>query len=70
MRNDAVPTWSSFSILDSKPRGVPLSPHPDKAGIFRVYSHNPNGLSSKDDHADVKNVAKAIKAKGGLQETN
>jgi endonuclease/exonuclease/phosphatase family metal-dependent hydrolase len=58
----------------SKAWGDPLCPHPDKAGIFRVYSHNTNGLSSKDDHADVKNVAKAIKNKEvallGLQETN
>jgi hypothetical protein len=58
----------------SEPWGDPICPHPDKEGIFRVYSHNSNGLTSKDDHADVKNVARAIQVKEvvilGLQETN
>jgi hypothetical protein len=59
----------------SKPRGDPLCPHPDKTRIFRVYSLNPNGLSSKDDHADVlRMLQKAIKNKEvallSLQETN
>ncbi len=31
--------------------------------VFRTYSHNPNGVSCKDDNSDVRQLAKAIQAK-------
>ena len=43
-------------------------------GIFRLVSHNVNGLSSANDHSDVIHMATAMKNKDvalfGLQETN
>ena len=43
-------------------------------GIFRVLSHNVNGLSKSDGHADVRNFAEAIAEKAvsvfGIQEPN
>jgi hypothetical protein len=50
---------------NSHPWGDELSASKSKSigDIFRTYSHNPNGLSCRDDHLEVKNFAKAIHAK-------
>ena len=46
----------------------------DESGIFRVISHNVNGLSSVSEHADVVHMATAMAEKRvslfGIQETN
>jgi hypothetical protein len=46
----------------------------ESTGIFRVLSHNVNGLSTFNDHEDVRSFARTMKDKGvavfGLQETN
>ena len=44
------------------------------SGMFRVLSHNVNGLSTAGNQADVLNFARAVKDKAvslfGIQETN
>ena len=46
----------------------------DETGIFRIVSHNVNGLSPANDHADVVHMAKAMSEKSvslfGIQEPN
>ena len=46
----------------------------ERDSLFRVLSHNVNGLSTADDHADVRNFAASIQEKSvslfGIQETN
>ena len=46
----------------------------EKTGIFRIISHNVNGLSTADQQADVLHFANAISDKAvalfGIQETN
>ena len=68
--------YAAPSLRDSLPWGdVQISgTEVEEQGVFRLLSHNVNGLSTADDQADVLHFATAIKDKSvalfGLQETN
>ena len=63
-------------IIHSVPWGDPIVSADEVlvTGIFRLVSHNVNGLSSASDHVDVVHMATAMADKEvavfGLQETN
>ena len=71
-------TASDFEITptNSFPWGdqLTIGDQVDSAGLFRVLSHNVNGLSKADNHEDVRLFATAMHEKTvsvfGIQETN